>query len=88
MVQLLEHHHLIDIPMNKMQPAWHNRRTLDVALVRQLDRFLIREHLVRALSNYRQWVGSGGISDHSPIFLELSGPFSKPRALLNSILLG
>lgn len=80
MEQLLEHHHLIDIPINKMQPILCNIRTCDTSLVRQMDRFLIKEHLVRTLSNYRQWVRSGGISNHSHIFLELLGPFLKPRA--------
>lgn len=30
-------------------------------------------------TNFRQWVGSGGISDHSPIYLELAGSTIKPR---------
>eukprot|EP00253_Pinus_taeda_P026585 PITA_26585 len=36
--------------------------------------------MFRQLHLYKQWVGSGGISDHYPIYLELSGPNKKPKA--------
>lgn len=45
MEHLLEQHHLIDIPMNKKQPTWYNRRIGNAALGRRLDRFLIKEDL-------------------------------------------
>ena len=65
--------------MNKLQPAWHNKRIGEASLSKRLDGFLIKESLVRALRNIRQWVGCGGISDQSPIYLDLSGSFLKPR---------
>eukprot|EP00253_Pinus_taeda_P016641 PITA_16641 len=66
--------------MNKKMPKWHNRGTSEAALGRILDRYLIQEDLLHALAIYRQWVGLWGISDHSPIFLEVAGPSRKPRA--------
>jgi len=41
-------------------------------LERRLDRFPIKEPLMDKIDSIRKWVGSGGISDHSPIFLEVS----------------
>eukprot|EP00253_Pinus_taeda_P006605 PITA_06605 len=66
--------------MNKKLPTWQNRRTGDAARGRRLDRYLIHEDLLNSLTNYRQWVGTRGISDHSPIYLEVAGSFQKPRA--------
>jgi len=80
MMNLLEQHNLSDVPMNKPLPTWRNRRFGDATLVRRLDRFLIKAPLLQYLNRYRQWVGSGGISDHSPIYLEILGPHSKPKS--------
>eukprot|EP00253_Pinus_taeda_P018044 PITA_18044 len=77
---ILELHHLDDIPMNKSLLTWRNRRTREAALARRLDRFLIKIPLLQKLSKYRQWVGAGGKSDHSPIYLDILGPEVKPRA--------
>jgi len=70
----------MDIPMIKPLPTWRNQRVGAAALAKRLDRFLIKDSLIQKISLYRQWVGSGGISDHSPIFMEISGPQKKPRA--------
>jgi len=80
MENLLEKYDLIDILMNKKQSTWHNRRIGDDALGRRFDQFLIKEDFLGTLTNFRQWFGFGGISDHSPIYLELDGPSLKPRA--------
>lgn len=48
------------------------------ALARRLDRFLIKAPLMASLNLFHQWVGSGGISDHSPIFLEIRDNNFKP----------
>lgn len=61
-------------------PTWHNRRIGEAALGRRLDRYLIHEDLIVTLTNYKQWVGSGGIYDHSLIYLELAESIHKPRA--------
>ena len=86
MTHHMEEHHLINVPMNKLMPTWHNRRTGDAALGRRLDRFLMHEELLQSLALYEQWFGSGGISNHSPIFLEVTSPFKKSKALSNLIL--
>ena len=66
---------LVDIQTTKLQPTWRNRRTGSAALARRLDRFLIKQDLLPVLTRARQWVGSGGKSDHSPIYLEFEcGP--------------
>eukprot|EP00253_Pinus_taeda_P026822 PITA_26822 len=77
---LLEHHDFIDIPVQKPQPTWRNRRTGDVALARRLDRFLMKGPLIHRLQSFKQWVCTGGISDHHPIAMEIFGPHQKPKA--------
>lgn len=80
MTDLLERFNLIDVPMNKPLPTWRNRRVGEAALARRLDRFIMKGSLIQQLHHYKQWVGSGGISDHSPIYLEILGPHYKPKA--------
>lgn len=74
---ILELHHLADIPMNKSLPTWRNQSMGEATLARRLNRFLIKISLLQRLS---RWVGVGGKSNHSPIFLEILGPEVKPRA--------
>eukprot|EP00253_Pinus_taeda_P025238 PITA_25238 len=80
MTDLLDRHNLIDVPMNKPLLTWRNRRVGEAALARRLDRFIMKESLIQQLHHYKQWVGAGGISDHSPIYLEIAGPTQKPKA--------
>lgn len=80
MSTLLDSYKLVDVPMNKKVPTWHKRRTGEAALGWRLDRFLIHEDLIHKLPLYRQWVGTGGLSDHLPIFLQVSGPIKKPHS--------
>jgi hypothetical protein len=47
---------------------------------KRLDRFLISANLVESPLFFRQWVGSGGESDHHPIFLEVAGNTRKPTS--------
>jgi len=69
---LLDEHSWIDIPMQKLLPTWSNNRSGDQSLARRLDIFMLREPLHNRIARIRKWVGSGGISDHRPIFLEFS----------------
>lgn len=46
----LEQHHIIDIPMNKKQPTWRNRRIGEASLDQRLDHFLTKESLLGTLS--------------------------------------
>lgn len=58
---VLEDHSLIDIPSVKLQPTWRNKRTGEDSLARRLDHFLIKKKLLGMGSNYRWWVGLGGL---------------------------
>lgn len=78
----LENHNVIGIPSAKILPTWRNIRVREDSLARILDRFIIKEQLLCLGFINRQWVGSGSISDHSPIFLDIRGGLSKPRAPL------
>lgn len=49
-------------------------------MARLLDRFLIKEALASSGIHIRQWVVSGGLSDHRPINLEIQDAVKKPRA--------
>jgi len=69
---LLEKHQWVDIPSARIQYTWSNNCSGDHSLARRLDRFLIKEAFLNSHPHIRQWVGTGGISDHWPIFLELS----------------
>lgn len=80
MTNLLEQHNLVDIPMNKPLPTWRNKRVGDATLARILDRFMIKVPLMNQLHHYKQWVDSRGVSDHSPIYLEVFSPHPKPKA--------
>lgn len=70
----------IDIPSANILPTWRNRRNGEDSLARRLDRFLIKDQLLGLGFIFRQWVGSGGISYHLPIFLDIRGGICKPRA--------
>jgi len=75
----LDSYNLIDIPSSKLQPTWRNNRIWNDGLACRLDQFLFREKLLDHGFNNRQWVGSGGISDHFPIYMEIYGGHGKPK---------
>eukprot|EP00253_Pinus_taeda_P035499 PITA_35499 len=76
----LEQADFVDVPMHQPKPTWCNRRVGEAALAGRLDRFLPKGSLIQELHHYKQWVGSGDLSDHSPILLEILGPLAKPKA--------
>lgn len=80
MSMLIDAHRLVDIPLNKKLPTWHNQRTGEAALGRRLDRFMMHEDLIPFFPLYRQWVSTGGLSDHLLILLQVSGATIKPRS--------
>eukprot|EP00253_Pinus_taeda_P033192 PITA_33192 len=80
MTNLLEQYNFVDVPMNNPLPTWRNMRVGEAALVRRLDRFLMKGSLLQLLHHYKQWVDSGGIFDHSPIYLEVLGSHPKPKS--------
>lgn len=74
---LLKEHQWVDIPSARVQYTWSNNRSGDHILARRLDRFLIKEAFLNSHPRTRQWVGTRGMSDHRPIFLELSNTYQK-----------
>ena len=58
---------------------WRNNRSGDARVAKRIDHFLVAEQLVDRFIHVRQWVGSGGLSDHFPIFFEIQkGPTNPP----------
>ena len=79
-IQSFAKKNLLDIISPKVSPTWRNKRVGVQRVAKRLDRFLVVERLANGVEVVRQWVGSGGISDHSPIFLELRGRSHKPAS--------
>ena len=78
----LVENNLLDIEPIKLKPTWRNNRGGEARVAKRLDRFLVAEQLVDRFFMVRQWVGSGGNSDHFPIFLEIKkGPTNPPSPL-------
>ena len=77
---LLEEHQWVDIPSTKIQYTWTNNRNGEHGLAKRLDRFLIKEAFLNNLLCIRQWVGTRGISDHRPIYMELADVNQKIRS--------
>ncbi len=66
-IQSFARKNLLDIVPPKVSPTWRNKRVGDQRVAKRLDRFLVAEVLANGVEVVRQWVGSGGISDHNPI---------------------
>jgi hypothetical protein len=64
----------------KLCPTWRNKRLGEDYISKRLDRFLLSTNLVESPLFFRQWVGSGGESDHHPIYLEVEGRSKKPTS--------
>ena len=72
----------LDIEPVKLKPTWRNNRSGDARMAKRIDRFLMAEQLMDRFFHVRQWVGSGGLSDHFPIFFEIQkGPTNPPSPL-------
>eukprot|EP00253_Pinus_taeda_P019430 PITA_19430 len=79
-LNMLSTNNLLDINLLKLKPTWRNRRTGEARVAKRLDRFLINEELAAKIPMFRQWIEEGGLSNHFPIFLEISSPPPKPPA--------
>jgi hypothetical protein len=62
---------LLDLAPLKLCPTWRNKRTGEDQITKRLDRFLIFDKILNQDLHYKQWVGSGGESNHSPILLDI-----------------
>ena len=65
----LENYDLVDVVPSVMLPTWNNRRVGTDNICKRLDRFLLSANLLHFDYFFRPWVGSGGESDHLPVFL-------------------
>jgi hypothetical protein len=77
---LLSSKGLIDIAPLKLLPTWRNMRVGEARVAKRLDRFLISETLVMLPFQFHQWIGSGGESDHSPVWFEFEGGPQNPAS--------
>jgi endonuclease/exonuclease/phosphatase family metal-dependent hydrolase len=69
---------LSDLSPLKLSPSWRNKRTGEDCIAKRLDRFLISDKILNQPLHFRQWIGSGGESDHSPIFFDIVGVRENP----------
>lgn len=81
-IQKLGGRNLIDLEPVKLKPTWRNNSAGEHRVAKRLDCFLISEQLVESNLNVRQWIGSGGASDHFPIFLKFQEGRVKPPSPL------
>ena len=88
MRNILDQKNFIDVPMQKPQPTWRNRRVGTVALARRLDRFLMKGPLLKQFHHYKQWVGSGVYLITPPYIWRYLGHTRNQKPLLNSTTLG
>jgi hypothetical protein len=70
----------IDITPVKLLPTWRNMRVGEAHVAKRLDRFLITESMSMLPFHFRQWIGSGGESDHSPVWFVVEGGPQKPTS--------
>jgi hypothetical protein len=66
---------LIDLEPTLLKPTWRNNRVGEDGVAKRMDHFLIADSFLEKQLTMKQWIGSGGISDHYPIFFEFrQGP--------------
>jgi len=81
----LADNNLLDIVLEHIHSTWRNKRSREHWVAKRLDHFLISESLTDRQFLIRQWVGSGGMSDHFPIFMELKSGLLHPACPLKFI---
>jgi hypothetical protein len=68
---LINEHGLIYIAPLNILPSWRNQRSGDAQVAKRLNRFLVSKYLLDLPLHLWEWVGCGGVYDHSPICIEL-----------------
>jgi len=76
--QKLAECNFLDLEPIKLKPTWRNNRVGEAGVAKRLDRFLIKDILLKNPLQMKQWIGHGGISDHYLIFLEVRKGSNKP----------
>lgn len=74
---LLSANDLLDVTPRRLLPAWRNMRTWEARVSKRLYQFLVSKKLMESHFQVGQWIGSGGESDHSLVWLELEGGSDK-----------
>lgn len=64
---------LVDVKLVKLTPTWGNMKSGEDRIAKRLDCFLISENFLDGPLHIPRWVGSGGESNHSPMFMEVVG---------------
>jgi hypothetical protein len=77
-IHKLDEANLFDIQTIKYIPTWKNIRMVDDRVAKRIDRFLLPEPFLQGYLHTRQWMASGGISDHNHILLELGKEWRNP----------
>ena len=62
---------LLDIAQSVLLPTWSNHRVGCQNICKRLDRFLLSSDFLDYDLHLRQWIGSGGDSDHNPVFMQV-----------------
>jgi hypothetical protein len=65
---------------SKLKPTWRNKRVGEDRVAKRIDRFVVSKKFVERQVLIKQWIGSGGESDHFPIFLEVRKGNLKPTS--------
>ena len=53
-------------------PTWSNRRVGYESICKRLDRLLVSTNFLDCDFLLKQWIGCGGVSDHQPVYLQIS----------------
>ena len=69
---LLERLGIVDINPLVSIPTWSNRRVGSKGICKRLDCLLVSADLLDCDFLLKQWIGCGGVSDHQPIFMQIS----------------
>jgi hypothetical protein len=64
----------------KLAPTWKNNRVREDMIAKRIHWFLISDKIMERYFHIRQWVGCGGDSKHSPIFLEVAWEAKNPTS--------
>ena len=71
--QLIQDEGLANVEPLKFLPTWRNLRVGEAHVAKILDHYLIIESMSKLPFQYRQWIGSGGESNHSPVWFVVAG---------------
>ena len=79
-IRQMEDASLVDIAPTILLPTWNNQRVGCENIYKRLARFLLSSGFLDLHLHFRQWIGSGGDSDHNPDFMQFLTKESRPRS--------